>query len=953
MIGFRSVVVLAILGTFSLMVAQESSGGDQENRQAIWEKGKDCLQKGSYEMAQELLEKVTSQASNDLGLRELVEVYRTTGQYEKAIQTAQRLYNGAEKFSGKILLGEIFMELGRYEDAKEAFLEAYRLNSEHVSVKANLAWYYFLRGQQEKCLSYWDKIFDNYDPDTEYTAEELTYIAKVCRHYAMNSNAVDRSDTLKEIVHKILPRAIQQDKYYFPAYQEMAEILADAFNWVDSKSVVEDALKLNPHHPGILVNQAYYCLQQFHLRSEVIPILQHVLRINPKNIEALNLQSAVYLSDEEYDKAEETLQKALAVNPNHFTTQSLQAAFYYMRGRRTAYEAECQKILALNPHYGRLYFTVASMVIYKRLFADAVMLNRKAIELDPLLWHAYIDLGVNLMRLGDEKEAEKYLGKVRDEYNFHTETHNTLLLLSKYNEFKCYEEPNFKIRLHVSEADVLHPFVSKTLQNAYQTLVKKYQFTPETPLLFEMFPDHRDFSVRTIGLESLGANGACFGKVVVEDSPKALPLGTMNWVSVAWHELTHVFTLQMTNYQIPRWFTEGLSELSEKERSRACDRRLDLELYSIFCSGRLRGIGDLNSGFTRPQYPQEIVICYYQAGLICEFLVEKFGFAKILEMLRLYRQEKKDSEVFSAVLGVDTAQFDHQFQEWLRMEVFSKMQVFPSINPRDIEELKDQIAENPKNLDAYIKLSLGYLQQGRFTDAEIYASQLLGLAPQNSSTYDILGYIAYQQRNVRPAKNLLEKAVQLGSQNFYTHLVLGLIYWHQGKNAEKAIESLEKAKISYPGYVRPDNPYLKLAEIYLAKGEKDKAFLELESYLGREGQDFNTRLKLAKQYLPLQRYEKALRLLEEACEIYPLDVEIHDVKAQTHKALQQWQQALSSYEIALIVSPANTKHRLYSDMAEVCIELKQFERAKVCAEKALGLNANDQRAKELLEKLPK
>ena len=108
--------------------------------------------------------------------------------------------------------------------------------------------------------------------------------------------------------------------------------------------------------------------------------------------------------------------------------------------------------------------------------------------------------------------------------------------------------------------------MSQLLEEGYRKLTKQYKFEPETPILFEMFPDHRDFSVRTVGLDSLGASGACFGKVIAMDSPKARRIGSFNWASVAWHEFTHVITLQLTDYKVPRWFTEGLSEYAEKAK---------------------------------------------------------------------------------------------------------------------------------------------------------------------------------------------------------------------------------------------------------------------------------------------------------------------------------------------------------------------------------------------------
>ena len=61
----------------------------------------------------------------------------------------------------------------------------------------------------------------------------------------------------------------------------------------------------------------------------------------------------------------------------------------------------------------------------------------------------------------------------------------------------------------------------------------------------------------------IGALGACFGRVVTMDSPKARPPGEFQWEATLWHELAHVVTLQMSNQRVPRWLTEGISVYEE------------------------------------------------------------------------------------------------------------------------------------------------------------------------------------------------------------------------------------------------------------------------------------------------------------------------------------------------------------------------------------------------------
>ena len=933
---------LSLLIFIICLIATPSSRGETYQKQL--EQGIHSLNTGSYEMARKFLETVVKQSKNQAGVPALIKLYRVTGNYEQALTLAQSTNHRVEA-------AEISLYLGRYRQAKNLLLQAYAGQPDNIAVQFNLGYYYYLTGDKPQYVRYFSAIFDAYDPEREYTAAQLVYIAQACRYYAMKSDEVDRSDTLKTIVQTILPRAIKQDKYCFAAYRQMAELFLEAFNTVDAKATIEEALKLNAQQPELIYCQGLFQMDRYDLRPKAMGTLSHALKVNPHLIEALDAATAISLSDEQYQKADDYLKKALVTNPNSLSSLSLLAALYYMQGRNVAYEQTCKKVLALNSKYGELYYTVGQLITHKRQFADSARLSRKAIELDPFLWHAYIALGANLMRLGKVEEAEKYFKRIQQEYNFHTQTHNMLLLLKKYREYKIYQTEHFTLRLHVSESEAIRPILTEVLENAYRTVTQRYGFQPKTPILYELFITHDDFSVRTIGLDSLGASGACFGEVIVGVSPKTKKLGYFNWASVAWHEFAHVVTLQMTDYQIPRWFTEGLSEFTEKQRNPACERKLDMYLYSAYSAGQMHGIATFNVGFTRPKYPLEIAVCYYQAQLICTYINETFGFDKIIQMLLLYRQEKKDSEVFRIALGLSLDQFDKQFTAWLQKNVFAKINVFPSINSKTLSDLRDLVEENPRDSDSCTKLAIGYLQRRQLTDAEIYAGQLLQLLPAQPVAYDILGQICFHRRNSAKAKKLLEKAVAMGSKNFDSHWMLGMIYWHQEHNAAKAIKAFTTAQQNYPSYVGQNNTYQKLAQIYTALGQKAKAREQWEAYLARDEKDFKTRIKLASQYAAEDKHNDALRLLKQARDIDPLDLKLQLLLGRSYKTTQQWELALNAYQTALALKPKKEKHRIYADLAEIYLQQKNYRKARFCAEEALRIKPGFARAQKVLDQI--
>src|ERR1700753_4367242 len=135
----------------------------------------------------------------------------------------------------------------------------------------------------------------------------------------------------------------------------------------------------------------------------------------------------------------------------------------------------------------------------------------------------------------------------------------------------------------------------------------------------EVYPNHEDFAVRTMGMPGLGALGVTFGQVVAMDSPSARKPGDFNWGSTLWHEMSHVYILTATNRRVPRWFTEGLAVHEETQVSPEWGDRVTPDILTAIRDKKLLPISQLDRGFIFPQYPAQVLVSYFQAGNICDY----------------------------------------------------------------------------------------------------------------------------------------------------------------------------------------------------------------------------------------------------------------------------------------------------------------------------------------------
>jgi tetratricopeptide (TPR) repeat protein len=317
------------------------------------------------------------------------------------------------------------------------------------------------------------------------------------------------------------------------------------------------------------------------------------------------------------------------------------------------------------------------------------------------------------MRLGRDGEARQELELAWNNKYQNKPTMNTLTLMDSYKNFKFFETNNTILKLSThetkghpfQESEVLRPYFESELKRAIAVYEKKYQFKLNQPVQVEVYPDHEDFAVRTMGMPGLGALGVTFGYIVAMDSPSGRPPGSFHWDSTMWHELSHVFVLSMTHHRVPRWFTEGLAVHEETAASQAPDwgDRLDPHVIQAIKEKKLLPVAQLDRGFIHPTYETQVVVSYYQAGKICDFIAQKWGEPKLLELVHAFSSNATTPEVIQQHLGVSPEEFDKQFMVYLNGETKATVEGFDKW--REGMKAADELASSGKKDEAITKLN--------------------------------------------------------------------------------------------------------------------------------------------------------------------------------------------------------------------------------------------------------
>ena len=397
---------------------------------------------------------------------------------------------------------------------------------------------------------------------------------------------------------------------------------------------------------------------------QAMTLAGQALEINPSSVDAHVLIASVAAVDAgHHPDARKELEKALAVNPSSLEARSLVAAIDYVEDKKNDYQAEIARILALSPKYGEAYRVVAELTAQNYRFDEAVALARQGLALDPGNSDLLSDLGLDLLRTGDETAARAALEASFKINGFDVATYDLLKMMDRLDTFVSVTDGDITLRMSKEDAAVLQESALALSHRALDTLSKRYGFTPKGPFLIEMFPSHDDFAVRNAGLPGMvGALGACFGRVVTLDSPRADPTIPFQWEATLWHELAHVITIQMSDQRIPRWLTEGISVYEQKVARPEWARTQDMEFAEAMAAKETIKLKDLINAF---QNPKLISIAYFQASLVIDDLVQIYGDDGLHKLIRAFARGVDTDGALQAELGTSMEQLQGGFDEYL------------------------------------------------------------------------------------------------------------------------------------------------------------------------------------------------------------------------------------------------------------------------------------------------
>jgi tetratricopeptide (TPR) repeat protein len=751
------------------------------------------------------------------------------GRYDDAEAAARR-------YGDQLLipLGDLLRTRGRLVEAESVYtLAAARRLPDSLTAKLRIGEIRLERGDRAGATRIFDPFIDIYNARRDrLTSADLLAVARACRHLGASDPQLFK-DALRAY-----DASIAADSGNVDARVELGEMFLEKYNGPDARQMFGGVLRENPSHPRALLGMARALV--FDGTPGADSLVRRSLGVNERLVDARLLLARLRLDSEDYGDAEREAERALDTDPGNPVAHALIAASRYMRDDRKGFEEASRRALERDPRSVVLHATLAEVASRNRRYQDAVGFARSAVMQDSASPIAQGALGMNALRVGRFDTARVHLERAFAKDPYHVWIKNTLDLLDTFGEYRETRTGRFHLIIHGREAALLSPYLLDLLNEGYDKLASRYGYQPPTPIRLEVYRSHGDFSVRTVGLPGLGALGVSFGSVLAMHSPSARQVGEYNWGSTVWHELAHAFTLGMTDHRIPRWLAEGISVLEERRARPGWGADTPLGFLVAYARGRMPSVSRMNDAFTRPSFPEQLPLAYYQASLVCEMIEQEFGTRALIAMLNAYRGGDGSDRVVERALKISPSELNKKFDAYVRAR-FARQIAAVGAGPGDAID-----AAPRGQFVTLIAEGRGLLARGQHAEAIRVLERAKALFPEyaeDESPYRHLAAAYKATGDLRRSAAELQAHTLLNESDYASNVALADLLEQLGDRAGAAA-ALERAI-----WISPYEPaiHTRLAEHLAAIGDRPKVVRERRAIVALDPVDIaEARYQLAR-----------------------------------------------------------------------------------------------------------
>ncbi|MFO0896280.1 MAG: peptidase MA family metallohydrolase [Pirellulales bacterium] len=678
------------------------------------------------------------------------------GQYDDAATAAQAaIDDGQPDADYPLLLIEARLAVGQQEEALEALESALDEHPGSIRLRVLAHDLFRRRGDRERARAMLEQIDERVN-EQPWSYTDATNLV------ALGQAALRMGGEPRRVLEALYDRAKQLNPRLRETYLAVGELALDKQDGQVAAKAFREGLAKNPDDPEL-----HYGLARAFAESDweqTAAEIMKTLEANPKHVPALLMLVDNQLDGEQYPAARAGLEKVLAINPACPEAWAYQAVLDHLEAKPEDEEEHRAKAVEFWKGDAGPEHLIGKKLSRHYRFREAAAYQYAAIARDPTFMPAKSQLAQDLLRLGQEAEGWRLAQEVSKVDGYDVLAYNLNTLHDSLAKFTTLENEHFLLRMDAREAKLYGDRALDLLTRARATLGEKYGFQLDEKVTVEIFPQQKDFAIRTFGLPGgAGFLGVCFGRVITANSPAAQGPSLTSWESVLWHEFCHVVTLELTGNRLPRWLSEGISVYEENLTGKGWGQRMSPDYRQRFLSGKFTPLGQLSSAFLAPGSGADLQFAYFESALAVEYLVEKHGLERLKRVLLGLGAGQSVNEALEQHVG-QINRLEEDFAKFARERA---EQLAPGLDftepPGEAEERpapERWLADHPNSYWALAALAAKHVRAERWDDARPLATKLIELYPDchdGENAYALLAAIERGAKNRAAERDVLRR----------------------------------------------------------------------------------------------------------------------------------------------------------------------------------------------------
>jgi tetratricopeptide (TPR) repeat protein len=916
-----------VAAAFALVLMTGAAASGAEAAKELLTKAQAHLAKGRYEEAEETFRKAAAAKADPvpvaLGLSRVKEALGAWEEAEKLTLDALKQQPAQPQLTAR--LAELELARGRLAEAEKTAEAAVAASPDNAAARLVLADVYAQTGRFHEANAGYRWFIRYYNSRQPEDAATLLLVARGSVEYARwNHN----TQIFHFVVNTLCPDALKHDPAAWQAHLISGSLLLEKYNREQAVPELEQALAINPRAADAIVLLGRDALDNNEADKAEAKAAE-ALRINPRLASALELKADACYFSGRLEQALEAANAALAVNPHAETAQARVAACALFSDgvpSRSQLEAWLSKpgpegdqksssgrflrvwsaVTATNPKPGVFLTDLGQLLEVRRRFDVAEVCYRRAMAVAPQLPEAKTSLGMLLMRVGRTDQARKILDEAFQADPYHTRVSNFRKVLKLLDGYQTIATEHFVIRVDSKLDKLLGGYIAEYLEQIYPQLVERFGYAPPQRTQIEIFNNsegtsgHEWFSARMVGLPWIQTIGASTGVMVALASPTSASV-PFNWARVLRHEFVHVITVQQSGFNIPHWFTEALAVLNEGYPPPAEWMQLLARRYP----NDLRTLATLDRGFERPLNSDDWQFAYCQSRLYAEYMIERAGQESLRKMLNAYRDNLSTAAAIKRVFGVDVAEFERGYREFLKPKV-AGFHAIERPHSGSLKDLEKEVEAHPKDAAIAGAYAWALLEKGNAGLAKKTAKDALAIDAKQPWAALVLSRLDADEQKYSEGIARLEPLLDRSAPHAEILMTLAKLKLLDDKPQEAA-ELCELGAKFYPwqaDFVRG----LAAAEGQL--GDEKRLAEALTRLCDLAPDDAAPRKRLAELAIKQQKFQDAIRLAKSALYVEVLDAELHRDLGEAYLGAKELNRAVPEFEAAAELKPKDDEIEL-------------------------------------------